>query len=110
MLTIIWLAVLAVGFFALAYINVAGWAWTLAIAAALAAAALLHLLPPLALLVFGAALLLLAIPLNWPTLRRKLISDALLNVFRKVLPPMSQTEREAGVPTGRSCSQCRNRS
>ncbi len=95
MLTIIWLAVLFVGFIALAYINAAGWAWTLAIAAALAVAALLHLLPPLALLVFGAALLLLAIPLNWPTLRRKLISDALLSVFRKVMPPMSQTEREA---------------
>jgi len=95
MLTIIWLAVVVVGLFTLAYVNAAGWVWTLAIATALAAAALAHLLPPLALLVLGAALVLLAIPLNWPALRRKLISDAFLNVFRKVMPPMSQTEREA---------------
>ena len=95
MLTIIWLAVVVVGAIALAYSNAAGWAWTLATAAALVVAALAHLLPPLALLVFGAALLLLAIPLNWPTLRRKLVSDGLLNVFRKVMPPMSQTERDA---------------
>ena len=95
MLTILWIAVVVSGALALAYINTAGWVWTLAIAAALAVAALAHLFPPLTLLVFGAALLLLAIPLNWPTLRRKLISDGLLNVFRKVMPPMSQTEREA---------------
>ncbi len=40
-------------------------------------------------------LVLLAIPLNYPPLRRKLISDGVLAVFRKILPPMSQTEREA---------------
>jgi acyl-CoA dehydrogenase len=95
MLTFIWVIAVIAGFIALAYINVAGWAWTIAIAVALGLAWAAHLLPPLALLVLGAALVLLAIPLNWPPLRRKLISDAVLAVFRKILPPMSQTEREA---------------
>jgi acyl-CoA dehydrogenase len=39
--------------------------------------------------------IVLAIPLAMPTLRRKLISDGVLGMFRKVMPPMSQTEREA---------------
>ena len=39
--------------------------------------------------------MLLAIALNVPALRRKLISEGVLSAFRKVLPPMSQTEREA---------------
>jgi len=38
---------------------------------------------------------LAVIPLVVPPLRRALVSGPLLRVFRKVLPPMSQTEREA---------------
>src|SRR5450631_918799 len=95
MLTLIWILVVVVGFFALAYINVAGWAWAIALAAALGVAWVAHLLPPLALLILGAVLVLLAIPLNLAPLRRKLISDGILTAFRKILPPMSQTEREA---------------
>ncbi len=95
MLTLIWILVVVVGFFTLAYVNVAGWAWAIAIAAALAVAWAAHLLPPLALLILGAALVVLALPLNLPPLRRKLISDGILSAFRKILPPMSQTEREA---------------
>jgi hypothetical protein len=53
------------------------------------------LLPTLLLLVLGAALVLLAFPLNWVPLRRKLVSDGILTAFRRILPPMSQTEREA---------------
>ena len=95
MLTLIWLVGVVVVVFALSYASAAGWLWTLVLAAALGVAWTAHLLWPLALLVLGAALVLLAIPLNWPPLRRKLISDAVLAVFRKILPPMSQTEREA---------------
>jgi acyl-CoA dehydrogenase len=40
-------------------------------------------------------LLLGALLLSFPAVRRPLISDRLLRVFRRVLPPMSQTEREA---------------
>src|SRR5436190_17042908 len=41
------------------------------------------------------AFTLAAIVLNVRALRRKLISDRVLGAFRKVMPPMSQTEREA---------------
>ncbi|TMG85700.1 MAG: acyl-CoA dehydrogenase [Betaproteobacteria bacterium] len=95
MLTVLWLFAVIVGFFALAYINAAGWAWTVAIGAALAAAWAMHAIPLLAMLILAVAAILLAIPLNVPVLRRKLISDGILSVFRKVLPPMSQTERDA---------------
>ena len=39
--------------------------------------------------------LLLAVPLNLPPLRRALISNRVLAVFRRILPSVSQTEREA---------------
>ncbi len=95
MFTLVWILALVAGFFALAYRNVAGWVWTLAMAAALVVAWAAHLLPALILLTLGAALVLLAIPLNLAPLRRKLISDGVLSAFRRMLPPMSQTEREA---------------
>ncbi len=37
----------------------------------------------------------LALALAVPALRRKLISDGVLAAFRKLMPPMSQTERDA---------------
>src|SRR6266567_3588261 len=95
MLTIVWLLAVVVGFFALAYVNATGWLWTAAIAAALAVAWAAHALPLLVTLVLAIALILLALPLNLPSLRRKLISDAVFSAFRRVLPPMSQTERDA---------------
>src|SRR5258707_641797 len=54
MLTLIWILVVVAGFLALAYVNVAGWAWAIATAAALGVAWFGHLLPPLVLLVFRA--------------------------------------------------------
>jgi len=42
----------------------------------------------------GIALLLL-LPLNLPPLRRVLVSNRLFAAFRRILPPMSTTEREA---------------
>jgi acyl-CoA dehydrogenase len=95
MLTILWLVAIVGGFLALAYVNAAGWLWTSAIAVALAVAWGAHLLPALLVIVAAAALVVLVIPLNFPRLRRALISDAVLTVFRRVLPPMTATEREA---------------
>src|SRR5690349_1482985 len=43
----------------------------------------------------GVAVTLIVLTLVVPPLRRALISKPLLRVFRKVMPPMSQTEREA---------------
>ncbi|TMH23517.1 MAG: acyl-CoA dehydrogenase, partial [Betaproteobacteria bacterium] len=95
MLTLVWLGVVVAGFFALAYGNAAGWLWTGAIAAALAAAWGAHLMPLLVVIVLAGLLVVLAISLNFPPLRRALISDGVLAVFRRILPPMTPTEREA---------------
>jgi acyl-CoA dehydrogenase len=95
MWTLVWLAAIIIGFLALAYVNAAGWLWTLAIAAALAIAWPAHLAPPLALIVAAVILVVLAVPLNYPPLRRLLVSDGVLGLFRKILPPMTSTEREA---------------
>jgi acyl-CoA dehydrogenase len=95
MLTVIWIAGIIVGFLALAYINAAGWLWAGALAAALVIAWGAQLAPALVLVVLAVLLVVLAIPLNYPPLRRKLVSDGVLGVFRKILPPMTATEREA---------------
>src|SRR5512137_2961615 len=95
MLTLAWLVVLLVVAVALAYVNAAGIAWTVALAVALGVAWVAHLLPAWLTLALAVAFVLLAIPLNVTALRRKLISDGVLSAFRKILPPMSQTEKEA---------------
>jgi acyl-CoA dehydrogenase len=43
----------------------------------------------------GLLFVLFAIPANVPFLRRKLVSDAVLVIFRRIMPPMSPTERDA---------------
>ncbi len=39
--------------------------------------------------------LAIAVPLNIPALRRKLVSNRVLTLFKKLMPPLSRTEREA---------------
>ena len=46
-------------------------------------------------LLFWAIYLLMAVPVNVPTLRRAWISGPLLRIFRKIMPEMSQTEADA---------------
>jgi len=95
MLTIVWLLAVLVGAIALAYVNASGLVFTAAIALALGVAWVAHTLPGWLALALTIVFVLLAIPLNFPALRRKLVSDGVLAVFRKVMPPMSQTERDA---------------
>ncbi len=95
MLTFAWFVAILVGAVALAYVNASGILWSLAIAVVLAIGWGTQMLPAWLALTFSVVFVLLAIPLNIPPLRRKLISDGVLAAFRKVLPPMSQTEREA---------------
>ena len=95
MLTIIWLLVVLFTAVGLAYVNASGLVFTGAIAVALGVAWWGHTIPGWAALMLTLVFVLLAIPANIPTLRRKLVSDAVLAMFRKVLPPMSQTERDA---------------
>ena len=95
MLTILWLLAVLVTAMGLAYVNASGLVFTGAIAVALGVAWWGHTIPGWAALMLTLVFVLLAIPANIPTLRRKLVSDAVLAMFRKVLPPMSQTERDA---------------
>jgi acyl-CoA dehydrogenase len=95
MLTLIWIAAVLIGFVTLAYRNVSGAVWAGGIVVALAASWIAHALPLALNVVLTGAFIVLAIPLLIPSLRRKLMSDAVLGAFRKVMPPMSQTEREA---------------
>jgi acyl-CoA dehydrogenase len=95
MLALLWFVVAIAVALSLAYVNVRGTVWTATIAALLAIAWTLSMLPALLVLALGAALVILAPALLVPVLRRKLFSEPALHAFRKVLPPMSQTEREA---------------
>src|SRR5438045_467900 len=84
-----------VTFLALAYFNAPGWLWTAAIVAALAAVWSAGWISPVALLIVAVVLLLPALILNLRGVRRRVVSDLIFAAFRKVLPPMSQTERDA---------------
>jgi acyl-CoA dehydrogenase len=95
MLTILWLVAVVLGAVALAYLNVSGIVWSAALAGAIAVAWATNALPAWLSLALFILLVLFALPLNIAMLRRKLVSDPILAAFRKVLPPMSQTEREA---------------
>ena len=95
MLTLLWLIAVVVALVALAYANTPGWSWIGAIALALAVAWAGHLVWLPLVIAPAAALAVLAIPLNYPPLRRALISDGVLALFRKIVPTMTSTEREA---------------
>jgi acyl-CoA dehydrogenase len=95
MLTILWLALAAIALVALAYVNASGAVWTLTLAALLVVSWLAALLPWWANAVLAVLLALFALVLHVRPLRRMLVSDRVLTVFRKVKPPMTQTEREA---------------
>jgi acyl-CoA dehydrogenase len=95
MLTLVWFIAVLVSFVALAYADAPGWSWVGAIVVALGLAWSGHLLPPALLVALGAVLVVLALPLNIPRLRRALVSDGVLSIFRKILPTMTPTEREA---------------
>ncbi len=95
MLTILWIVAVSCGMLALAYVNASGRAWGAAIAAALVVSWVLHALPIALNLLLSVAFIAVAIALAVPSLRRKLISDGVLSAYRRLLPPMSQTEREA---------------
>ncbi|HEX4883250.1 MAG TPA: acyl-CoA dehydrogenase [Casimicrobiaceae bacterium] len=95
MLTVLWAVAAIVVLVALAYVNASGIAWTAAVAVLLAVAWAGALLPAALTLALAAAVVVVAPVLLVPTLRRRLVSGPVLQGFRKVLPPMSQTEREA---------------
>ncbi len=79
----------------LAYHRAPLWLWTAI--AALVLAAVLNLVgsSDTAKILWASAFILVAAPLNLPPLRRVLFSKFLFSYFKKALPAMSDTEREA---------------
>ena len=79
---------------ALAYVRAPGWLWTVVLAS------MLYRFTTdsgnaTAMLVIDAVFVIAAIILNVPVLRRAVVSNALLAWYRRILPAMSQTEKEA---------------
>jgi len=89
------LGIVAAFLVALARVRAPLVAWTAVAAAGVALADFAGLVSPGGAAVLWALFLLVAVPFNIPPLRRALISNPLLARTRRVLPPMSQTEREA---------------
>lgn len=79
----------------LAYLRAPFWLFTLLAAVALAAVTALYPHKVISLAIAWTILLLIALALNVAPLRRLLISNHVLTAFRKLMPPMSETEREA---------------
>jgi len=73
-------------FFACAYLRLPLWAWTIAFGVLVVST---QNVP------FIAVFAVLALILNVPLIRRALISNRILAVYRRILPDMSQTEKEA---------------
>ena len=95
MLTLVWIVAVLGVVLVLAYVNASGLAFTAAIAVALGVAWFAHTIPGWLALALTLVFIVLAIPGNLPTLRRRLVSDGVLAAFRKLMPPMSLTERDA---------------
>jgi len=95
MITALWLVGIAVALIALAYVAAPAWLWAAAIGVFLlgvsAAAGFPDGVTTLLLALFAAGTAIL----TFTPLRRALLSDRLLAAFRKVMPPMSQTEADA---------------
>jgi len=79
----------------LAYVRAPGWLWTAGAAFALAWLSLRLGFSAAAWIPLAAAFIAVAAVLNLRRVRRRVISDRVLALYRRILPPMSQTEREA---------------
>jgi len=91
----VWIVAVVAVSFALAFLNAPGWVWLAAGAVALFAGLGAGVFWINAFLVLGAILVACALLLGLAPLRRVLVSRPLLGWYRAILPPMSQTEREA---------------
>jgi acyl-CoA dehydrogenase len=82
-------------FMVLAYIRVPGWLWTIAAGLCVAGVVRYAHLAPATAIVIAAVFAVFALALNITVLRRALISNRILAIYRRILPAMSQTEQEA---------------
>jgi len=87
--------VMVVAIWFMTYNRFALWQWSAVLVGLMLVATLLDVYSSLALTLHWLVLLIVVVPLNISILRRGLISDRVLPLLRKALPPMSQTEKEA---------------
>lgn len=95
MVTVFGIVLLLAGVWILAYLRPPLILATLAFAGALALFTLFGRSALWSLYLIWFVFVVIAVVLNVPALRRPLLSERVLKLFRKVLPRMSQTEREA---------------
>ncbi len=94
-MTILLVIVFIATFWGLAYFRVSLRTWSVALVLAIGLLCLRLSLPTgTTLLVLGTALALAAV-FNFDPLRRTLVTRAVFSLFRRILPPLSDTEREA---------------
>ena len=92
---VLWVAAAAALLWILAYVRAGAVAWTIVIGAYLGALTLWSGAGGATKATLWTLFLIVAALLMVPQLRRALVSDPLLNWFRKALPQVSQTEQEA---------------
>ncbi len=92
---IFWLILLLALVWGVAYLRWPIMIWTIAIAVYLEAWTYLYQPSTISLVLVWLLFAALVIPLNIPPLRRRLVNDRILTLFRHLMPKMSQTEKEA---------------
>jgi acyl-CoA dehydrogenase len=95
MLLLTWLLVAIAALLVLAYVSAPGWAWVAGLVALCVGGWMTGALPFIVCALLLLPVVLLSPALLLPDLRKKLLTGPALKAFRKVLPPMSQTERTA---------------
>src|SRR5690348_9819234 len=95
MTIIVWLLALMLGAVALAFLAASGIVWAAAIGAMLVVAGIANIIPLVALIPIASVFALIAISLLIPVIRRRLYTAPVFAFYRKILPPMSETERDA---------------
>ncbi len=93
--TLAWMFLTVAALVALAFLSVPAWGWLVAWTALFAGGWMAGAFPFIVALLAVAPAVLIAPALLVPELRRKLVTGPAYHAFRKVLPPMSDTERAA---------------
>ena len=91
----VWLLVLFFGIVLLAHLRLSATISLILVAVYLVAMTLVEVAPGLLMLILALLWVVVALPLFMPDLRRQRITAPALKWFRGVLPPMSETERDA---------------
>ena len=90
-----WVLVALLSLLSLAYVSAPGWLWVATAVVMAVGGWMVGALPFLVCLILLVPVVLLSPALLFPDLRKKLLTGPALNAFRRVLPPMSETERTA---------------